>query len=379
MTDPGVPSADLHLAHLRIEAEVRAGFDRVLADSSFILGPEVETFERAFARYCEVDHVIGVANGTDAIELALRSAGIGKGDEVIVPANTFVATAEAVVRSGASVVFADCDDHFLLDVDDLPRVLSERTAAVIGVHLYGQCAPMEEIRRIVGPEVLLLEDAAQAQGARRFGARAGSLGDIAATSFYPGKNLGAYGDAGAVMTPRADLAKNTRDLRNHGGTARYEHRMLGLNSRLDGLQAVVLNAKLAVLDDWNEERRVAAALYDALLTDVADVTTPLTLPGNEHVYHLYVVRVPNRDEVHEQLTANGIATAIHYPRPVHLLEPFLPEQGMPRVLPRSEQQSAEILSLPIFPGITPQQQTRVVDGLSEALSSTTTMKKEALR
>ena len=330
-------------------------------------GPEAETFEKAFADFCGVEHVIGVGNGTDALEIALAAHGIGPGDEVIIPANTFVATAEAVARAGADIVLADCDDDFLLDADSAEAHLTPRTRAVIPVHLYGQCAPVERIRTAVGPDVLVLEDAAQSQGARRHGVRAGALGDVAATSFYPGKNLGAYGDAGAVLTSSAEAADRARAISNHGGLRKYEHVVVGRNSRLDGLQAVVLTEKLAVLDAWNQERRAAAAFYAELLGSVGEVSLPRTLEGNEHVWHLYVVRVPERDRILAALTNAGIGAGIHYPTPVHLLPAFDRLGEGVGSHPVAERLSSEILSLPMFPGITSAQQERVVAVLREAL------------
>lgn len=364
-TVPIVPFANLALLHDRVETAVRAGIDRVLRDSDFILGAEVQRFERRFADYCRVRHAIGVGNGTDAVELALRGAGVGPGDEVIVPSNSFVASAEGVVRAGATPVFADCDEDYLIDVDDAVRVAGPRTRAVLAVHLYGQCAPVERLREALGAGVLVIEDAAQAQGARRNWARAGSLGDAAATSFYPGKNLGAYGDAGAVMTDDDEIAERIQSLRNHGGIARYEHRMLGSNSRLDGLQAAVLNAKLGELDAWNDERRDAARRYEDLLGDLHDLVLPRELPENEHVFHLYVVRTRERDRVQAELTDAGVATGLHYPIPIHRLAPFR-DPGAP-ALPVSERLAGEILSLPIFPGITARQQEYVADALHAAL------------
>lgn len=363
-----IPFVDLGLQHRRIAAQVQESFDRVLDSTSFVLGPEVEAFETSFATYCETGHVIGVGNGTDALEIALASAGIGPGDEVIIPTNTFVATAEAVVRSGATLVLADCDDTFLIDVEDIAHRITDRTRAVIAVHLYGQAAAVDKIREVVGPEILIVEDAAQSQGARRHGVRAGALGDIAATSFYPGKNLGAYGDAGAIMTGSAELAEKARILRNHGGLRKYEHVEIGRNSRLDGLQAAVLSIKLAVLDEWNTERRRAADTYTRWLDDLDHVVTPSTLAGNEHVFHLYVLRVPERDRVLEQISSEGIGTGIHYPAPIHLLPAFgfldIPQGN----LPNSELIAAEILSLPIFPGITEAQQDYVAERVRKAVT-----------
>ncbi|TFD91464.1 DegT/DnrJ/EryC1/StrS family aminotransferase [Cryobacterium serini] len=366
-----VPMLDLSLQHAQVADEIRSGFDRVIATSSYILGPAVREFEAAFADYCGVGHAIGVGTGTDAIELALRGAGIGPGDDVVVPANTFVATAEAVLRAGATVVFADCDEDFLLDPHDLRTRMTPRTRAVIAVHLYGQTAAVDEIRAVVGPSVALIEDAAQAQGARYHGRRAGSLGDVAGTSFYPGKNLGAYGDGGAVMTSSHAIAERVKMLRNHGGVRKYEHWEVGTNSRLDSLQAVVLSAKLTRLDDWNAERRHLAERYDGLLAGLSGVTCPRTVPGNEHVYHQYVVRVPDRDRILAELTAEGIGVGIHYPLPVPLLPAFAGPVPATGAFPVAERLANEILSLPIYPGLTHAQQDYVAERLALAIGRST--------
>jgi dTDP-4-amino-4,6-dideoxygalactose transaminase len=369
VTDQHVPLVDLGIQHSQIAEEVAAGFDRVLDSGAYILGPEVESFERAFAEYAGVSRVVGVGNGTDALELALRAGGVQPGAEVVLPANTFVATAEAVVRAGARVRLVDCDENFLIDPGALESAMSKDVRAVVGVHLYGQTAPMELLRDVAGRNVLLVEDAAQSQGARRHGVSAGGLGDVAGTSFYPGKNLGAYGDGGAVMTNDDAIADRVCMLRNHGGARRYEHTVIGVNSRLDGLQAVVLSAKLSRLEEWNQQRRDAATYYGELLADEAAVVTPQTVEGNEHVYHLYVVRVPQRDRVVERLNRAGIGASIHYPIPVHRVPAFsylgLPEGSFPV----AERLSTEILSLPIYPGITLEQQESVVVALSRAIHS----------
>ncbi|QHF24740.1 aminotransferase class V-fold PLP-dependent enzyme [Rathayibacter sp. VKM Ac-2804] len=370
-TEPIVPLADLHLQHLVVADVIREGFDRVLADSSFVRGPDVSRFEEEFAAYCDVRHTIGVGNGTDALELALLALDLAPGDEVLVPANTFVATAEAVVRAGARPVFVDCDDDYLIDVDSAAQARTPRTRAVMAVHLYGQCAPVEQLAAALGDGVRIVEDAAQAQGARRFGARAGSLGAIAGTSFYPGKNLGAYGDAGGVMTDDDELAAAVRRLGNHGGLSAYRHDVVGTNSRLDSLQAVVLSAKLAHLDEWNQQRRDAAARYGELLDGVDGLVLPRTAPGNEHVHHLYVVRTPERERLRTALAGAGVATGVHYPTPVHLLAPFLPASGRPRSLPRAEAFAGQLLTLPLFPGITAAQQEYVAESLIAVLRSTT--------
>lgn len=368
MTDATpIPLVDLALQHRRVRASVMAAIAAVADDAAFVLSAPVRDFEDSFAAYCGVAHAVGVGNGTDAIELALRGLEVGPGDEVILPANTFVATAEAVIRSGAQPVLVDCDEDSLIDVDDVARHVTGRTRAVVPVHLYGQMAPVEAIRAVVGDGVAVVEDAAQAHGARRHGARAGSLGDAAATSFYPGKNLGAYGDGGAVLTGSDEVAGRVRALRNHGGTSKYEHRLLGTNSRLDGIQAAVLSVKLTYLDEWNDERRSAASRYQELLEGVPGVRAPRVVAGNEHVWHLYVVRTPRRDEVVARLNAAGIAAAVHYPAPVHLLPAFRWLGQGPGTHPMSEALAGEILSLPIYPGITPAQQERVADELRGAV------------
>lgn len=364
-----VPMLDLGYQHALVADEVHAGFDRILERSSYILSEDVSAFESRFAEYCGVSHVVGVGNGTDAIELALRGAGVGAGDEVIIPANTFVATAEAVVRAGATPVFADCGEDYLLDPASAASRRTERTAAVIPVHLYGQTADVDAIREAVGADILLIEDAAQAQGAVYRGRRAGSLGEAAATSFYPGKNLGAYGDAGAVITSSDTIAERVRRLRNHGGVHKYEHLEIGTNSRLDALQAVVLSAKLEHLDEWNAERRAIAARYGELLSGVSETTTPLVNDGNEHVYHQYVIQVDERDRVVAELNAAGIGAGVHYPAPVHLLAAFAAYDSDRATLTVAERTGERLLSLPIYPGLTLAHVELVVDRLLASLAT----------
>jgi dTDP-4-amino-4,6-dideoxygalactose transaminase len=370
--DQPVPFVDLAWQAGEIAEEVDAGFAAVIAKTAFIEGPDVAAFEAEFASACEVPHVIGVANGTDAIELALRALEIGPGHEVVLPANTFIATAEAVVRAGARPVLVDCDPtSYLIDVDALADALTERTRAVVPVHLYGQIAPVERIDAVLAdrPDVVVVEDAAQSQGARRHGRPMGGLGAVAATSFYPGKNLGAYGDAGAVLTADTAVADRVRLLRAHGSPAKYVHDVVGWNSRLDTLQAVVLRAKLRRLDEWNGLRRAAADRYAELLGDVEEVVLPETLDGNEHVWHLYVVRVRDRDVVADHLRNAGVATGIHYPTPVHLTAAFSSLGYESGAFPVAESVTGEILSLPMFPGITVEQQERVAEALRKALVS----------
>ncbi|GAA4434463.1 DegT/DnrJ/EryC1/StrS family aminotransferase [Phytohabitans houttuyneae] len=362
-----IPLVDLAAAHAEVAEEVEAGFKRIIAGTAFIGGSEVAAFEQEYAAFSGVPHCVGVANGTDALELALRAVGVGPGSEVILPANTFIATAEAVARAGGKVVLVDCDPAtYLIDVDAALAAVTPATRAIVPVHLYGQLAPVERLREgLAGRDVSIVEDAAQCQGATRHGRGAGVDG-IAATSFYPGKNLGAYGDAGAVVTSDADLATAVRTIGSHGGLRKYAHDVIGVNSRLDALQAVVLRAKLTRLARWNEARRAAAARYHELL-DGLDVVRPATLDGNEHVWHIYCVRVPRRDEVLAKLNAAGVGAGIHYPVPVHRTGAFAGLGLGDGAFPHAERAAGEILSLPIFPQITADQQDAVVRELAAAL------------
>ncbi len=359
----GIPLVDLLVQHVQIAEEVEDGFVDVLLAGDFIGGKAVSAFEQEYAEFVGVRACIGMANGTDALEMALRAAGVGTGDEVILPANTFIATAEAVVRAGARPVLVDVDDDALLiDPARVTSALTGRTRAVIPVDLYGQVAPYEQLPpELAERGIVVIEDGAQSQGASRFGRSAGTFGRAAATSFYPGKNLGAYGDAGAVTTDDEVLAGRVRLLGSHGSPSKYQHTQIGFNSRLDTLQAVVLRAKLRRLRVWNEQRRAAARLYDQMLDDLPAVRRPGTLPGNEHVWHLYVVRVADRDELLRRLHAEGIGAGVHYPVPVHLTPAMAGLGQRPGSLPVSERAAGEILSLPLFPGITPAQQERVVE------------------
>jgi dTDP-4-amino-4,6-dideoxygalactose transaminase len=370
MSQSRVPLVDLQAQHRRIADEVRAGWESVLASGAFILGAEVQAFEREFACFSRVRHCIGVANGTDALELALRAIGVGPGDEVILPVNTFIATALAVARTGARPVFVDCDrDFMLIDVEQVTARISPRTKALLPVHLFGQMAPMHELMGLARTHGLqVVEDAAQAQGAAQNEWRAGGVGVAAGTSFYPGKNLGAYGDAGAVLTNADEVAAKVRALRNYGSEVKYAHPETGFNSRLDTLQAVVLRAKLAHLAVWNDARRAAARRYDELLADVPEVVRPATHPGNVHVWHLYTLRVPRRDSVLAALQAAGIGAGIHYPLPIHLQGAFAWMGHRAGDFPVAEAVAAQILSLPLFPEITAAQQEHVVAELRRALS-----------
>lgn len=366
---PRIPLVDLRLQHREVADRVRAGWERVMERTAFVLGDEVAAFEQSYAEFSGVRYCVGVANGTDALELSLRALSVGAGHEVILPANTFIATALAVVRTGAVPVLADIDpETHLIDLDEVARRVTRRTRAILPVHLYGQMAPVEELRSLAeSAGVALVEDAAQAHGASRAGVVPGEAGEAAATSFYPGKNLGAYGDAGAVLTNSPTVEQAVRALGNHGSSAKYHHPVIGFNSRLDTLQAVVLSAKLDHLEAWNGQRSAAAARYDDLLREVEAVRVPTVLEKNVHVWHLYVVRVPNRDRVLSRLSAEGVDAGIHYPVPVHLQGAFAGLGHGIGAFPVTEAAAREVLSLPLFPGITPADQERVVAALRRSL------------
>lgn len=360
-----VPFVDLGAQQAEVAETVRLGLDSVFERTAFIGGAEVAAFEREFATYVGTGHCVGVANGTDALELALRGLGVGRGDEVIVPANTFIATAEAVSAVGASPVLVDVDEeHLLIDPAAVERAITDRTRAILPVHLFGQTAFVERLDF----GIPILEDAAQSQGARRHGRPAGSLGRVAATSFYPGKNLGAAGDAGAVVTDDGELAERVRVLSAHGSPVKYVHDVVGRNSRLDTVQAVVLQAKLTRLEKWNQLRREAAERYAGLLADVPGVRVPTSAPGNDDVWHLYVVRLGERDRVLAELDTAGIGAGIHYPTPIHLTAAYGGLGAGPGSFPVAERAASEILSLPMFPHLTLEQQEQVVAALRAAVS-----------
>jgi dTDP-3-amino-3,4,6-trideoxy-alpha-D-glucose transaminase len=325
----------------------------VAEESSFILGPHVEAFEADFAAYCETDEAIGVGSGTDAIALSLRALGIGRGDEVILPANTFIATAEAVSIAGATPRLVDVDPVTgLLTAEIAERAMTSKVRCIIPVHLYGATVDMDPILELArSARIAVIEDACQAHGARYRGRRVGSLGHIGCFSFYPAKNLGAWGDGGAVVTSRPELADRVRLLRSHGERPRYRHRMVGTTARLDGLQAAILRVKLRHLDRWNAQRRRAAAELRRALSGLALELPPAPVPAGDHVYHLFVVLSDERDLLRAQLTARGVASAVHYPVPVHLTEAYAHLGLHKGSLPVAERLAERVCSLPIFPGI----------------------------
>ncbi len=345
-----VPFVDLTAQYRTIQAEITAAVAEIIENAAFIGGKAVNEFEQAFARYCEAAHCVALSNGTDALYLAMKALGLGAGDEVLTVANTFIATSEAITRTGAQVRFVEVKhDTMNMDADKIEAALTPKTKALVPVHLYGQPANMAAINGIARRRGLfVIEDAAQAHGGRYHGKRVGSLGDIACFSFYPGKNLGAYGDAGAVVTNDANLAEKIRQLANHGRLTKYEHAVAGYNHRCDGLQAAVLNVKLKYLDGWNAARRAHAALYHEFFERVESVKTPAVLSGVEPVYHLYVVEVEERERVQRALAQKGIATGIHYPLPLHL-QPAYKFLGLGAgSFPITEKAAARILSLPMY-------------------------------
>lgn len=346
-----VPFLDLGLMAKEIAEEADARIAAVIDKTDFILGGDVELFETHFAEYCEVSHAIGVASGLDAIKLALRAFGIGPGDEVITAANSFIATALAVSSVGATPVLVDIDpDSYTLETAALNAALSGKTRAILPVHLYGQMADMDPILAFAEENNLhVIEDSAQAHGARYRGRRAGSVGSLAAFSFYPGKNLGAYGDGGMVTTKDANLAERVRTLRNYGSIEKYHHDELGENSRLDSIQAAVLDVKLDRLDGWNADRRRVAERYIESLDGVGDLILPRAMPGREHVYHLFVVRTARRDELQSHLARQGVQSLIHYPIPIHLQKAYAGMGWKRGDYPVTEECAEQILSLPIYP------------------------------
>jgi dTDP-4-amino-4,6-dideoxygalactose transaminase len=334
-----------------IRDDVHAAVERVLQSGWYILGKEVGAFEREFADYCGVQHAVGCASGTDAIALALMALGVEAGDEVVTVANTAVPTVSAISMTGATPVFVDVDENLLMDAGKLESVITERTKVVIPVHLYGQMADMEAILSIVEKHDLrLVEDACQAHGAEYKGRRAGSWGSLGCFSFYPTKNLGCYGDGGAVTTDDKELYDRLVMLRNYGQEKRYYHTIKGINSRLDEIQAAVLRVKLTHLDDWNRKRRQVAEWYGEALGDAC--TRPSERPDTYHVYHLYVVRTKDREGVKEFLESKGITTLMHYPVPVHLQGAYADLGYRAGDLPVTETAAGEILSLPIHPAVT---------------------------
>ena len=368
-----IPLVDLKAQYASIKPEIDLAIQHVLEETDFIGGSAVREFEAAFASYCGTRTVVGLANGTDALQIALLACGIGDDDEVITAVNTFIATSEAITAAGARPVFVDSDPHtYTIDVRKIEERITPRTKAIIPVHLYGQPAAMDVINEIATRHrLVVVEDAAQAHGARYKVKTVGNLGRLACFSFYPGKNLGAYGDAGAIATNDEELANKIRMLANHGRLKKYEHEMEGYNSRLDTLQAAILLVKLRHLKEWTERRQHIASRYTLLLSAAKEIVTPTRHPDATHVFHLYVVRVQQRDRVQQILKEAGIATGIHYPIPLHQ-QPAYRHLGLPvGSYPVAERYAGELLSLPMYPELTDDQVGFISETLVKACRSNT--------
>ncbi|MBB6610988.1 DegT/DnrJ/EryC1/StrS family aminotransferase [Pontibacter sp. Tf4] len=342
--------------------QVEQAVARVMREQQFILGPDVEAFEHAFARFLGADFAIGVGNGFDALVLALRAVGVGAGDEVILPANTFIATANAVVHLGAKPVFAEPDAQtYNLTAATAGKHITPKTKAIVAVHLYGQPCEMEALQQLCKAYSLkLVEDAAQAHGATYKNQFAGTFGDAAAFSFYPTKNLGALGDGGAVVTSDPGLANYIRKYRNYGQQEKYHNDLIGVNSRLDTLQAAVLSVKLTYLHQQNQERQLLAQRYQQELQTIAALTLPATAKDSSHVYHIFNIRTTRRDELRNYLQQQGIQTAVHYPVPIHLQPAYRFLNYKPGDFPVTEELASTSLSLPLFPGMTEAEQEHVI-------------------
>ena len=359
-----VPFVDLRAQYLSIREEVNRAIARVLDTTAFVLGREVEAFEEAFAEYIGAEFCVGVNSGTAAIQLAVMACGLGPGDEVIVPANTFFATAEGVSTAGASPVFVDADPvSYTIDVSKVEATITSRTRAIMPVHLYGQAADLDPIFAIAARHhLVVIEDAAQAHGSEYKGRRVGALGRAGCFSFYPGKNLGAYGEGGAVVTSDVNVARRVRLLRDHGSERKYYHETIGYNFRLEGIQGAVLGVKLRHLDRWNQLRREHAARYTQLLGG-SGLKLPREMPYARHIYHLYVVQSEERDRLQKRLKESGVQTGIHYPIPIHLQRAYASLGHQAGDFPEAERQAQCVLSLPMFPELSDEHIMRVVESL----------------
>lgn len=364
-----VPFVDLRAQYNNIKEEVNAEIQKVLESCAFILGPSVAEFEKEFANMHDVRYCLATSSGTDSLHLALMALGVGRGDEVLVPVNTFFASAEAVSLTGATPVFVDCEpDYYNIDITRIEASITERTKGIIAVHLYGQPADLDPILAIAGKYNLwVIEDAAQAHCAEYKDRRVGSMGQIGCFSFYPGKNLGAYGEAGAVTTNDDELYEKMRKIRDHGSSKKYRHELIGHNYRMEGIQGAVLSVKLRYIEQWTEQRRVNAALYSRLLADIPGIITPKEMKSVRHVYHLYVVQVPHREKLQDFLNKRGISTGLHYPVPLHL-QPAYQSLGYRKGdFPVAELQMDKILSLPMYPELDSSQIHYVVDNIKRFL------------
>jgi dTDP-4-amino-4,6-dideoxygalactose transaminase len=364
-----VPFLDIKSQHVPLRGEINKAIQEVIDEAAFAGGPFVARFEADFAAYCDCPHAIGVGSGTEALWLSLLAMGVGPGDEVITVPSTFIATAEAISYCGARPVFVDVDEcSYTMDPAALEKSITARTKAIIPVHLFGQSADMDPISEIAREHGLfVIEDACQAHGAEYKGRKVGTLGDAACFSFYPGKNLGAFGEAGAVVTRNAELQKKIRILLDHGQVRKYHHTMVGWNCRMDGIQAAVLRIKLRHLEAGNQLRRSHAAHYDRALDGIEEVIAPAKRPGAQHVYHIYAIRVQERDEVMRFLAERGIGSGVHYPVPIHLQEAYRSLGYHRGAFPIAERCATEFVSLPMFPELTPEQVELVVEAVKETV------------
>jgi dTDP-4-amino-4,6-dideoxygalactose transaminase len=358
----GVPFFDLKRQYHSIKNELDATIQQVMDSCRFVLGEKVISFEKEFASFCGTDLAVGVANGTDALRLALLACGIGKEDEVITVPNTFIATTEAISQTGAKIAFVDIDPQmYNTNVSQIEEKINERTRAIVPVHLFGQPSDMDPIMEIARKYNLkVIEDACQAHGGEYKGKKAGSIGDAGCFSFYPSKNLGAYGDGGILVTNDKEIAQRVKMLRDHGQMKKYEYLVEGYNSRLDEIQAAILRVKVNKLNEWNSLRRRNASIYNELSKDVDELITPFEAEYVKHVYHLYVIRTEKRDELQKWLTSKGIGTGLHYPVPLHLQEAYQYLGYRKGDFPKAEECAKQILSLPMFPELTGEEIEKVV-------------------
>jgi len=366
-----IPLVDLKAQYLSIKPEIDRAIQEVIDESAFYKGRHVQAFEASFAESLNVEHCIGVANCTDGLQLALLALGIGKGDEVITQANTFIATSEAITATGAKVVFADIESAtFNIDPDDIKRKLSERTRAILPVHIYGRACEVEPLVEIAqSKNLFIVEDCAHAVMAEWKGRKIGTIGNIGCFSFYPGKNMGAFGDAGAVVTDDLGLAKKIRLLANHGENGKHNHVIEGMSSRLDGLQAAILNIKLRYIDDWNRKRYGNALYYQEYLSEIDEIALPGIPDFSNHVFHLYVIRLKNRDRIRAKLRDFGIEAGIHYPIALPNLKAYKYLGHKPSDFPIANRLQDEILSLPLYPELTERKIIYIKDCLKKALKN----------
>jgi dTDP-4-amino-4,6-dideoxygalactose transaminase len=364
-----VPFLDLKAQYLPMKDEIHAALDAVLEKTAFAGGPFVAQFEKEFAAFCGTEHAVGVGNGTDALWMALLALGVGPGDEVITVPDTFIATTEAITYCGATPIFVDVDEKsYNMDPHLLEAAITPKTKAVIPVHIFGQMADMDPIIEIAKKHNLfVIEDASQAHGALFQGKPAGSLGDAGCFSFYPGKNLGAYGEAGGVVTNDAALADKMRMYRDHGSSKKYYHQVVGWNARMDGFQGAILSVKLKYLPQWNDQRRKNAALYNESFAGHPGIKTPMEMGYGKHVYHVYALRVKNRDDVIAKLNEKGIGTNIHYPLPIHLQNAYAFLGLKPGSYPVAEKCASEFISLPMYAELTEEQIRYVSEETKKAL------------